>query len=639
MSMQTPIRDRARGLRGPGLTSDDRAELDAKTDAASASADDAEASAASASADALAAAVARDQAASLILPQNIFATGTLADAEAAVSVGTIFKWVHDGLSDVRKRTSGGSELLYTEATTAALASPDPDKGAALMAYRAPYADAVPETLAKILGRTVWIEQFGAEANNPAFDNRDMILRALHSGAKTVLAGKGNFFTTPLFPDRRADNVTFLGQGYETCLCLMGDYSGGVGNQRAVLSVAAPGDPYGGGAVEGPHNFLVDQMRFYGGTATGDDATSTVGFRSHSQNGGGFGKIWTHGFTKHGVLIAGAPTDFDGGTLVTFDNGNRPGLTTSAQGIGIACPTITDPTVITLDRVISHENGRANNGFGIDFASGAATVNSISTRDNGISSFKVAGSPGQKIIIGQAVSNNDHAGISSGSPCVWSNADFELLQIGILTVTNFGGGTGLSIKHSGRVKIGTSYFADISGLGIEAGAEGKTIDLDIGSASVYRAGVMGVSMLGSGARLSARYGRIYTEDTEQFGLYSTAHTFHADSFESKNCGTTYAAQFAGTPDSVYVGSAVMHHDTSTTSAMRIVDTVNGTARIVSARATGSYAGAVLDSAGSNILPFSRGASVGVPTGGATVDAEARAKLNELIVSLRAARLIR
>jgi len=42
MSMQTPIRDRARGLRGPGLASDDRAELDAKTDAAAASADDAQ---------------------------------------------------------------------------------------------------------------------------------------------------------------------------------------------------------------------------------------------------------------------------------------------------------------------------------------------------------------------------------------------------------------------------------------------------------------------------------------------------------------------------------------------------------------------------------------------------------------------
>jgi hypothetical protein len=103
--------------------------LVAKTELATAAAQQ---SAASSQASALSADASRDQAASLVLPQNIFATGTLAAAEGSVATGITFKWVHDGIADVRKRTSGGSTLLYQEATIAALASPAPGLGTGLL---------------------------------------------------------------------------------------------------------------------------------------------------------------------------------------------------------------------------------------------------------------------------------------------------------------------------------------------------------------------------------------------------------------------------------------------------------------------------------------------------------------------------
>lgn len=73
----------------------------------------------------LGAEMARDQAADLVNPQNIFVDIDRAAAEAAVAVGTMFKLLDSstGLAEIRKRSEGGSSLLYREATTAALGSP------------------------------------------------------------------------------------------------------------------------------------------------------------------------------------------------------------------------------------------------------------------------------------------------------------------------------------------------------------------------------------------------------------------------------------------------------------------------------------------------------------------------------------
>ncbi|MBU1605811.1 MAG: hypothetical protein KKE77_13330 [Alphaproteobacteria bacterium] len=68
--------------------------------------------------------LALDQAADPVLPANIFIDVTLATAEAAVAIGTTFKIVETatGQATIYKRTGSGSTELYSEATTAALAS-------------------------------------------------------------------------------------------------------------------------------------------------------------------------------------------------------------------------------------------------------------------------------------------------------------------------------------------------------------------------------------------------------------------------------------------------------------------------------------------------------------------------------------
>ena len=82
----------------------------------------------------LAANMAKDQITDLVKPENIFVDLPLATAEAAVETGTYFKLVlsAEGTAEVRQRTAGGSDLLYSENTAAALRSSDPVKGAALI---------------------------------------------------------------------------------------------------------------------------------------------------------------------------------------------------------------------------------------------------------------------------------------------------------------------------------------------------------------------------------------------------------------------------------------------------------------------------------------------------------------------------
>ncbi|MDK2758791.1 MAG: hypothetical protein KYX66_18865 [Blastomonas fulva] len=103
--------------------------------------------------------LARDQAADLVDPANIFIDVSLGTAEAAVATGTTFKLVDSssGLADVRKRTVGGSDLLYQEATLAAL---EADAGARKIGFAQVGTGASAETLEDAGQRTVFAQQFG-----------------------------------------------------------------------------------------------------------------------------------------------------------------------------------------------------------------------------------------------------------------------------------------------------------------------------------------------------------------------------------------------------------------------------------------------------------------------------------------------
>lgn len=96
--------------------------------------------------------LARDQAADLVDPANIFIDVSLATAEAAVSTGTTFKLVSSstGVADVRKRTVGGSDLLYQEATKSALAGP---LGAGFSGYQRTGTGSVLRTLGQYVSQS------------------------------------------------------------------------------------------------------------------------------------------------------------------------------------------------------------------------------------------------------------------------------------------------------------------------------------------------------------------------------------------------------------------------------------------------------------------------------------------------------
>lgn len=106
--------------------------------------------------------LAAEQATDLVLPENRFVAADLAtarsDGEAATTAGTYFIAVGEaeGEAEVRLRTAGGSDLIYTEITKSGLASPDPGKGAALIGV------SPNETAADVFAQEVRITTFGAK---------------------------------------------------------------------------------------------------------------------------------------------------------------------------------------------------------------------------------------------------------------------------------------------------------------------------------------------------------------------------------------------------------------------------------------------------------------------------------------------
>jgi len=190
---------------------------------------------AAASADA--AALARDQAADLVIPANIFVDVPLATAEAAVANGTVFKLVDpaSGLADVRRRTVGGSTLLYREATAAALGGINGETligaddgeggarwstlrgfitylrstaGATVLSFLQAGVGAVPRSLAAKLGDSVSVKDFGAVGDGAANDTV-AIQKALDSGLGTINLTKGTYKTDALVVP---DGVELIGRG-------------------------------------------------------------------------------------------------------------------------------------------------------------------------------------------------------------------------------------------------------------------------------------------------------------------------------------------------------------------------------------------------------------------------------------------
>lgn len=112
-----------------------------------------------------AAQMARDQVVDMVEAQRIFVDLPLADAEGATNDGQFFKLVDsaEGIAEVRRRTATGSDLLYSEATTAALAS----VGATMIGTRSPYSGAEVRFQSDTNAERVSVTDFGSVISDAA----------------------------------------------------------------------------------------------------------------------------------------------------------------------------------------------------------------------------------------------------------------------------------------------------------------------------------------------------------------------------------------------------------------------------------------------------------------------------------------
>lgn len=137
-----------------------------------------------------AAQLARDQAADMVEVQRIFVDLDIAEAEATTVAGQFFKLVDSaaGTAAVYRRTASGSEELYQEATAAALASPDPGKGGAMLGFSQSDAAAVARTISDKLSESVSVKDFGVTGLGVSNDTAAVVLANLFSLAIIFPAG-------------------------------------------------------------------------------------------------------------------------------------------------------------------------------------------------------------------------------------------------------------------------------------------------------------------------------------------------------------------------------------------------------------------------------------------------------------------
>ena len=151
----------------------------------------------------------RDQITDLVKPENIFVDVALATAEAAVTAGTFFKLVLSaaGTAEVRQRTAGGSDLLYSENTAAALRSSDELKGAALIGL--PGGSSVQDAIPR---KRYTLKQMGVNYASTA-DQQTALMNALTIASEDMLNLVAEPHAIYKHGDMLAlDGVEFDGQG-------------------------------------------------------------------------------------------------------------------------------------------------------------------------------------------------------------------------------------------------------------------------------------------------------------------------------------------------------------------------------------------------------------------------------------------
>lgn len=136
----------------------------------------------------------RDQVVDMIEVQRIFVDLPMAEAEAATGEGQLFKVVNSaaGIAEVRRRSATGSDSLYQEPTSAALASTAPGQGSAMLGDKSPLTNATARTMrdrsAESRSVLEWFldeERAAARAGDLSVDHTASIQKALNSGAPVI----------------------------------------------------------------------------------------------------------------------------------------------------------------------------------------------------------------------------------------------------------------------------------------------------------------------------------------------------------------------------------------------------------------------------------------------------------------------
>ncbi|MBD2863221.1 hypothetical protein [Paenibacillus oceani] len=426
--------------------------------------------------------------------------------------------------------------------------------------------------------TLW--DFGC-VTAASFDNRERILAALYSNADTIIVPAGQFDSSPIQIGQAASGKRLAGVGFASCLSLIGHMTSSAG----LLHFPRVGDPYGG-AMTGAANFSIDRLRLRGDQATG--TVSTTGLVIYTATHIEVGTLWSHGFYKSGMLIAGLPQHVRISTYYGYDNGNHPTSSTGGQGFAIVSDT-NDYPAVHVEYAECWGNGLSNYGQGLDMVRGNATIGTLLAYDNGSSGMKIVNAQNLKIGTLIASRNNKHAGKTFGA--LYTNGDFGELSIGTFDVDQ-PAGSGLVIVNSGSVSIGSFRAKNCPSSAITCPLPaGKTATVLIGELEIDSISLTGLLLSAPSSTLHFSANKITMRNIGGAGIIANCHHFYAGEINAYQPQAT-PVLVTGSYGNFFVSSVTSLADTFIGTVVSISASVSR-ATILSIRKFGTHSSAIVD----------------------------------------------
>lgn len=426
--------------------------------------------------------------------------------------------------------------------------------------------------------TLW--DFGC-VTTTSVDNRDRILAALYSNADTIIVPAGQFDTSPILIGQAASGKRLVGVGFASCLSLIGHMTAAAG----LLHFPRVGDPYGG-TMAGADNFSIDRLRLRGDQATG--TVSTTGLVMYNGTNIEVGTLWSHGFYKSGMLIAGLPQRVRISTYYGYDNGNHSTSSTGGQGFAIVSDT-NDYPAVHVEYAECWGNGLSNFGQGLDMSRGNVTIGTLLAYDNGSSGMKIVTAQNVKIGTLIAARNNKHAGQTFGA--LYTNGDFGKLSIGTFDVDQ-PAGSGLVVVNSGSVSIGSFRARNCPSSAVTCPLPaGKMATVHIGELEIDSISLTGLLLSAPSGTLHFSANKIIMRNIGGTGIIANCHHFYAGEINVYQPQAT-PVSVTGSYGNFFVSSVTSLADTFIGTVVSISASVSK-ATILSIRKFGTHSSAIVD----------------------------------------------